>query len=160
MSQWRALDDGQLRTVVDTLLGADRLLVSVPATAAARELGWKVVKIVPHTVLTTDPGYGVGDAGASLPLDDQDRAIAILVDVTESTVDAGPAAKAFQQDTFAAASQVLTRTYGPPTAREPGEQPEIWWRRETVTLKLRIGWLSVELELDRNEDVDQPEEYL
>jgi hypothetical protein len=158
MSQWRALGEAELCAVADVLLGAGALVMSVPATEAARVLGWKILRTIPHTVMTLDPGLGIGEDGASLPLDEKDRVMGILVDVSESMLHAGPESTAFQQDVFAAATQVLTQRYGPPTSRWPGEKPEVWWRRETLTLKLRIGWLSVDLELARNEDIDEAEE--
>ncbi len=158
MTGWRALAGADLRSVTDQLIGVGgRLLGTAAAHPAAKELGWTVLDLVPHAVATLDPGYGIGEAGASFTLDDQDRLTGILVDVSESTVDASPESKAFRQDVFARSAQTLTEAYGEPTTRLPGESPELWWRRETVTLKLRIGWLSVDLELDRNEDLDGEE---
>jgi hypothetical protein len=159
LSGSKVLDEEQLRTVADMLLGAERLLMSVPADQAAQELGWKILNAIPHTVMTVDPGFGIGDAGASLTLDGQDWVTGILVDVCEATVDAGPEVTALREDVFASAAQVLTRVFGPPTTRRPGADPEVWWRREMLTLKLRIGWLAVDLELTRNQDADEPEEY-
>lgn len=155
MTAWRALDGAELRSVADQLIRAGRLLGTASAHPAAKELGWTVLDIIPHAVATVDPGFGVGDAGASLTLDGDDRLNGILVDVSESTMDGSAESKAFQQDVFARSAQTLTEAYGAPTTRLPGESPELWWRRETVTLKLRIGWLSVDMELVRNEDLDQ-----
>lgn len=155
MTAWRALDGAELRSAADQLIGAGRLLGTTMAHPAAKELGWTVLNIIPHLGVSVDPGFGVGEAGGSFTLDDDERVNRILVDVSESTVDGSPESKAFQQDVFARSVQTLTEAYGAPTARVPGESPEVWWRRETVTLKLRIGWLSVDMELARNEDVDQ-----
>jgi hypothetical protein len=156
---WRALTEERLRSVADTLLGTERLLMSVSAIEAAAHLGWRVLDVVPGAVMTLDPGLGLGDAGATFTLDQHDRVTGILADVSESTTDAGEASRAFRRDVFAFAAGVLTAAYGRPMTRRPGERPEVWWCRGTLTLKLRIGWLSTDLELVGNEDLARVDDW-
>ncbi len=154
MTGWRVLDNARLLRAAEKLLSAPPLRVT-PAHEAAEALGWTITNHRPRSNAFLDSGWGLGPYSAYFNIDREDRVTGVIANITEEIGDSGPQAEAFKQDTFATAANTLTEVYGPPTDRRPGKEPELWWRRDTVTLRLITTHDAIALQLTPTERLEE-----
>ncbi|WIM99933.1 DUF6301 family protein [Actinoplanes oblitus] len=136
-----------------TLLAAEPWLMSAVLPDAAAMLGWTVTRHKPDRPALgafLDADTGLGPKSAFISLDAESRVQEISLNITEELSGSSPEADAFKQDTFAAAAAALTGVYGRPSEQRPGEKPQLWWRRDTTTLRLVTQYDSIALQLSPN----------
>jgi hypothetical protein len=146
MTEWRALTDDEIVELATRLRSLDWSWRLDDAAVPASAFGWEVVMARGNWVML-DSGFGAGSA----KLTGRDgQAGEILVQVTDFAAADDAAGRAQTRDAFARMVAALTGALGEPTARIPGEVPEIRWAGADTTLVLRDPSAAVELFLMAN----------
>ncbi len=155
MTVARALDDAAIVRLAEKMLSVGPMLREATGPEVAAALGWPVIPDGFDWSMRLDPGDGLDGPGAFLPLEDgRPRALSVPILAPWKEGDEGNREQ-LEQDVFATATAALTRVFGPPTDRLPGEEPEVWWRRGPVVLRLVIGRFDVALQLELVDDVER-----
>ncbi|MFE3442569.1 DUF6301 family protein [Nocardia sp. NPDC059180] len=146
MTEWRALTDDEVTDLATRLRSLEWSWQVADGPGLADGFGWRVVLSEPDWVML-DTGFGMG-SGEIRGRDD--KAVAIEVRVTEFADDSD---RARTRDAFAAMTDALTGALGEPTARIPGEFPQIRWAGTESTLVLQDMAVSVLLTLVSNAEL-------
>lgn len=156
--EWRMLPAEQVRTLARQLIDVEPMLHQAEAAQILARLGWRPGadggRI--RSVMLVDSGLGLTGYPGKLWLDREDRSrvASISAAVCDNVTPPTPAAAPFLRDAFALATRALAESFGPPTQAESGEDPEVSWRMEVLTLTLRASPTTVTLVLERNSDLD------
>ncbi|NEW39045.1 hypothetical protein GV793_08995 [Nocardia cyriacigeorgica] len=143
MTEWRALTDGEVTDLATRLRSLEWSWRVADGPELAEGFGWQVVLTEPEWVML-DTGFGMGSGEIR---GEDDKAVAIEVRVTEFADDS---ARARIRDAFASMADALAAALGAPTARVPGEFPQIRWAGAESTLVLQAMTVSVVLTLVTN----------
>ncbi|WP_306356148.1 MULTISPECIES: DUF6301 family protein [unclassified Nocardia] len=153
MTEWRALSDTEIVELAIRLRSLEwsRKLEDAPEVVTG--FGWKLNNTLPEGVFF-DTGFG-RSTGQMIGLDGSVHHISAQV-----TAYAAKDPKQGGQviDAFARMTAALTRALGAPTARIPGDSPEIRWAGTETTLLLKALPPAVNLELLTNAALEQHDE--
>ncbi|AEV86737.1 hypothetical protein ACWT_5719 [Actinoplanes sp. SE50] len=150
MVQWREVDEATVLRVAQTLLSLEPLLLSASVQEVAAKAGWTVTRFDPERPNRSaflDTGYGFGSRSAFFKTDASGKVTSILVSVTEEVAGGGMAADEYKLDAFAVAASALTSAFGKPDRPRPGEEPQLWWQRDTTWFGLITEHDGVSLQL-------------
>ncbi|WP_306361455.1 DUF6301 family protein [Nocardia sp. CC227C] len=146
MREWRALTDSEFVELATRLRSLDWSWNLDDAPPLIADFGWTINNTLSQLV-KFDTGFGRSTGGVSSL---GGRAADISVQVTTyAGRDAEGRARVL--DTFAGYTAALIGAIGEPTARLPGEYPEIRWAGAQTTLRLQALSSSVTLHLMTNE---------
>ncbi|WP_280234054.1 DUF6301 family protein [Nocardia cyriacigeorgica] len=143
MTEWRALSEGEVTDLATRLRSLEWSWQVADGPELAERFGWRVLLSEPEWVLL-DTGLGTGSGEIR---GEEEKAVAIEVRVTEF---ADATERARTRDAFALMADALTDALGAPSARIPGEFPQIRWAGAESTLVLQDMAVSVVLTLVTN----------
>ncbi|AVH20691.1 hypothetical protein IU412_19350 [Nocardia cyriacigeorgica] len=145
MTQWQAMTGTEIAELGTRLRSLAWSWQVADGPALATEFGWRVLHSDANWVML-DTGFGLG-SGEIRGKDG--RAEVIEVRVTDFAEES-PAGRERIRDAFAALGEALTEALGAPTARVPGEFPQLRWAGAEQTLVLHELAVSVVLKLIDN----------
>ncbi|WP_433661711.1 DUF6301 family protein [Nocardia sp. CA-128927] len=145
MTELRALTDAEIVELATRLRSLDWSWQLADAAVLASAFGWEVVMTGDDWVML-DAGFGAGSAKLT---GSGDQVGEIMVQVTDFADD-DAAGEAQTRDAFVGMVAALTGAFGEPTARIPGDVPEVRWAGAETTLVLRDPAVMVELFLMTN----------
>ncbi|GAB4583205.1 DUF6301 family protein [Nocardia sp. IFM 10818] len=155
MREWRALTDTEIVALATRLRSLEWSWNLDDAPQLVADFGWTLNNTLSELV-KFDTGFGRSTGGVSSL---GGRAADIKVQVT-SYAEKDAVGRARVLDAFAGYTAALTGAFGEPTARTPGELPEIRWAGAQTTLLLKALSLSVSLHLMTNEGLARHDEIV
>lgn len=159
MTRWRVMPGTEIAELGTRLQSLNWSWLVADGPRLATEFGWRVVHSDANWVML-DTGFGLGSGEIR---GRNGKAEVIEVRVTDFAEESATGRERIR-DAFAALGESLTEALGEPTARIPGEFPQLRWAGEDHTLVLNELAVSVVLKLvdnarlardDRNVELDE-----
>ncbi|MGW6423884.1 DUF6301 family protein [Nocardia sp. NPDC055053] len=145
MTEWRIPSATELTDLATGLRDLDWSWNLADAAELAARFGWRVVVSRPNWVML-DTGLGVGSGKVH---GEDGKAVRVETRLTDF-VEENTAGTERIRTAFAELAGVLTDVLGAPTARIPGEWPQIRWAGPAATVVLAQSPVSVVLYLVTN----------
>lgn len=145
MTQWHAMSDAEIAELGTRLRSLDWSWQVADGPQLATEFGWRVLHSDANWVML-DSGFGLGSGEIR---GKEGKAEVIEARVTDFAEESA-AGRERIRDAFAAMGEALAQTLGAPTARIPGEFPQLRWAGTNHTLVLHELAVSVVLKLVDN----------